>query len=278
MGASTSRLLGTANKREAGHCSCCHCSQRLVQTSTGRPDLPFRFLDLPLELRYMVYEELLVVGKVFYKCDSKESHSTAGNEGMEFYARPFLSMLCVCKSMHAEAEPIYLARNLFVLPLRWHESEPFSSTMNSGTYDPRARHLMSRNASLHLKHISVALDQSDLTAFEKANHDCWRYNERFFDGMRQDTLLAMLHVNMIADLEDCDDYSGGFSWAHVAKALQGLFAYHGGPNNRHLELCRNRLLKRLLPIRLLSAPRNIELRLDSRVETDKGGHHRLAGG
>lgn len=37
---------------------------------------PFRFWDFPVELRYMVYEELLVIGKVYFKY-TKHKHNNS---------------------------------------------------------------------------------------------------------------------------------------------------------------------------------------------------------
>jgi len=70
----------------------------------------FRFFDLPAGLRNAVYEELVVVGRDFYfKSDVRSDNDQ--------YRKPSVKLFRACKQMHAEAEPLYLAKNIFHLPL-----------------------------------------------------------------------------------------------------------------------------------------------------------------
>jgi hypothetical protein len=87
----------------------------LVST-TGATEQPFRFLDLPAELRCQVYEELVVVGKIFYTPEQYSIMNEKCFKDWTAYAAPELSILRVCTQIHQEAEELYLSKHLFVLP------------------------------------------------------------------------------------------------------------------------------------------------------------------
>jgi hypothetical protein len=71
----------------------------------------------------MIYKEVLFVDKVHY---AHEEHPNAGRHYYDRgYRKPQLSLLKVCKQVHAEAEPLYLSMNVFELPDNFTEYEPF---------------------------------------------------------------------------------------------------------------------------------------------------------
>lgn len=119
----------------------------------------FRFLDLPPEIRNRIYEHTVVVGKVVFNHSVMNDFPCSRYDEQFLYKRPALSTLRVCKQINAEAESMYLANNLFVLPIRWYEFQPFCDP----SVDPLPKLLpntpyLFSSAGLNLiKNISVAI-------------------------------------------------------------------------------------------------------------------------
>jgi hypothetical protein len=131
-----------------------------TKTTAGGEDVaPFRFMDLPAELRLHVYEEVLVVGKIFYTPDSWDTSRGVRFAHWQDYATPSFSILRVSKQIHAEAEPVYLSKNLFVLPDNFHLRQPFLSHSRE---DPIISHprrwLFSKAALSALKNVSISFN------------------------------------------------------------------------------------------------------------------------
>lgn len=103
-----------------------------------------------MELRLKVYDEVLVIGKIFFTPQKFEYEKQARFKDWELYRKPELQLLRVCKIIHQEAEKVYLLNNLFVLPTELYSYSPFSTHLPHPT-----RHLFSKEAFRYLKNISV---------------------------------------------------------------------------------------------------------------------------
>ena len=99
-------------------------------TSTGQIQLPThkisRFLQLPLVVKNKIYEELLVVGRVYpFPCSEDFEITQSSRDPRMLDPRykemttaqvPELQILRLCRQIKEEGERIYLEKNHFVLP------------------------------------------------------------------------------------------------------------------------------------------------------------------
>lgn len=166
----------------------------------------FRFMDLPPEIRNMIYEELVVVGKVFYTPYNEDGTGYEDKDRLGqrcrdwgYFKKPELQLLRVCKRIHTEAESLYLAKNLFVLPVNWHRYNPVAKfEYCSGlSVDMGRRCLFSESGLRYIRNISFAVDQR-ISETPQLNLEWWtrwsaEYGPRPFVDMTERERLQVFH-------------------------------------------------------------------------------------
>ena len=153
-------------------------------TSTAAVESPSRLLGLPAELRVQIYEYLVVVGKVFYKPDyCKMEQNSVRFKDWEKYQVPSLHIFRVCKQIQQEAEAMYFAKNMFVLPVLFKVLRPFKGReeMSDDVLHPtgRGRALFSSNALHSTKNIAITYCNRGPVPLTMAASD---WDERETDG------------------------------------------------------------------------------------------------
>ena len=111
---------------------------------------PLGFLQLPAEIRNMIYRYCLIVGEVYPR--PKPDEDDRLNDRSNFQ-QPQTQVFQLCRQIFAEAAPLYFAENKFVLS---YGEVPWSDT----TEDLNSRPV-SRVAYQNLRSLSIAFDVED---------------------------------------------------------------------------------------------------------------------
>jgi hypothetical protein len=193
VGAATNAAIRAASAATAAASAAAVVAANLINTastlsSPTTSDQPFRFMDLPTELRLRIYGYLVVVGKVFYKPDDDSVFSNPRFKDFRAYREPDLSILRVSKAVHKEAEEVYLSQNLFVLPV---QLEKYFDVSRSTPL------MFSENASKYMKHISVGVSAGIPEWMQSGHAYMWGHMDGFpptiFDRNSREERLQLMH-------------------------------------------------------------------------------------
>lgn len=177
-------------------------SEAIESKEVQKLERGFRFLDLPAELRCLVYEELLVVGKVYFKTTGDQSLSkrrTTRFEDKDSFRKPYLAILRTCKMVHEEAEKTYLSMNLFVLPPQWQMHALFTCR----PHEFNNRHLFSPRGLEYVRNLSIAMDQEELLDNKDSLVDVWHWGHLptfDYDSMTEEERLEFVHDHIIDEM------------------------------------------------------------------------------
>ncbi|KAI4622632.1 uncharacterized protein J4E87_006199 [Alternaria ethzedia] len=183
----------------------------------------------------MVYEELVIVGKVFYTPDAYAAENEERFKDWESYRVPSLGILRTCKQVHGEAEEVYLANNLFVLPDESTKRQPFVGTglcHNTKSVDITRTHvpfpdrwLFSASAPRLIKSISMGFSWRSIKGFPVLDRSTWK-KEADFDSLAPAARLQIAHERALSYLNgDLDGY---------IEDLYRFFKYGGGPEFKRM--------------------------------------------
>jgi hypothetical protein len=103
-----------------------NCKHNISPTPllNARSSQHFELLDLPAEFRAVIYEMVLAISRIFFTLGSGGWYSSARFKERDLYHEP-AQPLRACKLWHKVIEPVYLSKNIFVLPLEWRFYSPF---------------------------------------------------------------------------------------------------------------------------------------------------------
>jgi hypothetical protein len=160
----------------------------------------------------MVYEHLVVVGKVFYSHKQTTADTDCRFTGWADHSVPDMSLLRVSKQIHKEAEDVYLTKNMFVMPDEFIDRLPFSGPESKpGAFPFVDRPLVYSDGWLRLKNLSFGYTACGDYSFKMSSThwDAMRKKEfRSFTAKTQAQRFEFTH-GYVRESQKCDwDYAG----------------------------------------------------------------------
>lgn len=119
----------------------------------------FRLLELPKEIRLLIYEYAVVPGTITLRFDATAEDSATNGERYNGIDAPIYGdtqLFCVSKQIKEEALPLYLAKNLFIWPV------VNTSYLQLYTFPDGV--IYGSNASKYLRHLSISFDYRGIDA------------------------------------------------------------------------------------------------------------------
>jgi hypothetical protein len=113
----------------------------------SRPTSPFRFLDLPKEIRYMVYERIDISATPFQCIDTSDSSVAQPSLILRTYTLP-VQILATCRIIHSEA-CLVLAQKLADLRSRIPRIIAPGETLDTATYRALVHSIGAALTALH---------------------------------------------------------------------------------------------------------------------------------
>ncbi|KAF2268324.1 hypothetical protein CC78DRAFT_576333 [Lojkania enalia] len=181
----------------------------------------FHLFDLPIELRVLIYEEVLVVSKVFFFPEYYRDCTEDRFIDHYLYAKPQVQLLRICKDMHKLGEPMYLFRNFFVLLHQWYLCSPIREVRSDDSLpEAHDRHMLfSAKGMEYVQHISTAFATNN-TLKSHITKDVWDLNlpsvALSYRGWLSWTANHNMHRRSIEDTVEL--------WSILTKALDVLQA------------------------------------------------------
>ncbi|GAB7344302.1 hypothetical protein MBLNU457_2171t2 [Dothideomycetes sp. NU457] len=173
------------------HLQCLSTSK--ANTNTNLRNLPdpkpnevFPFFKLCAELRVMILEECLVVGKVFPRPNPKDDERL---DDIDQYKKPISQLLCVSRQMRREAAEIFLQKNIFVIscgPNSWPwraDFGPSTATLDS-LYDLVTEHVCSLSICFDIRDAAdppAGMDRLDIVRSIHSHQDVDHYEQECGD-------------------------------------------------------------------------------------------------
>ncbi|MCJ1245135.1 hypothetical protein MMC30_002336 [Trapelia coarctata] len=113
------------------------------------------FLSLPAEIRYMIYEYALIVGRIWPYRPSRKGANKSGHIADLTVQRPNTNLLKTCPQINAEASPILYLKNPFILPTTALTVRFFDNTLHSDI------------SRAWVKDVYLLLETSDVTVHQE---------------------------------------------------------------------------------------------------------------